>query len=104
MDYNNIFCFVFRTIVDNRTTKTVQLTRQFRQPPYFLSVQLYKQNIASGNKHKTKSFRPHTRRRPNTWKNPYGFSRRGDEGERDGASGGGKERKREKLRVFISAP
>lgn len=60
-----------------------------------LSVQVSKQNIAR-NKHKTKSFRPHTRL--NTWKNPYGFSA--------GAAGarGGKERKREKLRVFISAP
>lgn len=65
---------------------------------YPLSVQLRKQNIATGNKYKTKSFRPHTRRRPNTWKNPYGFSARGD------AGAGGKERKREKLRVFISAP
>lgn len=54
---------------------------------------------------KQNRFRPHTRRHPNTWKNPYGFSARGDEDVRGVSAGrGGKERKREKLRVFISAP
>lgn len=61
-----------RNVQFKQSSRVVQLSRQSRC--LSLSVQLSKQNIATGNKHKTKSFRPHTRRRPNTWKNPYGFS------------------------------
>lgn len=64
---------------------------------YPVSLQFCKQNIATGNKHKTKSFRPHTRRRPNTWKNPYGFSA----GVGAGARAGGRNVK-EKSCEFLS--